>query len=199
MPPMSTIAASPPRLYTPDDLLRMPEGDRYELVDGRLVELNMSSKSQFVGTRLARFLGNYCEPAGLAYVIVENGYTCFPGKPNKMRKPDVSCIRSDRIAFEEIGEGYISIPPDLAVEVVSPNDRVVDLEEKLDDYHDAGIPLVWIIYPSTRKVRIIRPDRPTVDLGPDDELTGEDILPGFRCRIADLFVGLPAPQIGPPG
>jgi Uma2 family endonuclease len=188
---MSTIAASPPRLYTPDDLLKMPDGDRYELVDGRLVELNMSSKSQLVGTRLARFLGNHCEPAGLAYVFTENGYTCFPDKPNKMRKPDVSCIRADRIAFEEIGEGYISIPPDLVVEVVSPNDLYYDLEEKLDDYRDAAIPLVWVVYPPSRRVRILRLEGPSTEIGPDDELTGEDVLPGFRCRVADLFVGLP--------
>jgi Uma2 family endonuclease len=195
---MSTIAASPPRLYTPDDLLEMPDGDRYELVDGRLVELNMSAKSSLVAGNVTHLLMSHCKPIGLAIVFPEQGYICFPGKPNRMRKPDVSCVRPDRLTPEQLDEGYLSIPPDLAVEVVSPNDRAVDLEEKLDDYRDAGIPLVWIIYPP-RKVRILRPGRPPVDLGPDDELTGEDILPGFRCRVADLFDGLPAPQAGPPG
>ena len=117
----------------------------------------MSSLSQYIGTRLARFLGNHCDPIGLAHVFAECGYTCFPGKPNKMRRPDVSCVRTDRLPFDEIGDGFIPIRPDLAVEVISPNDRVYDLEEKLDDYRDAGIPLIWLFYPPTRRVRVFRP------------------------------------------
>jgi Uma2 family endonuclease len=196
---MSTIAASPPRLYTPDDLLTMPDGDRYELVDGRLVEVNMSAKSSLVAGNVTQLLMNHCKPIGLAFVFPEQGYTWFPGKPNRMRKPDVSCIRSDRMTPEQLDEGYLSIPPDLAVEVVSPNDLYDDLEEKLDDYRDAQVPLIWIVTPRNRRVRILRLGQPPVDLGPDDELTGEDILPGFRCHVADLFAGLPAPQTGPPG
>jgi len=193
---MSTIGVSE-RIYTLEELLAMPDGDRYELVDGHLMEKNMGSMSQFVGTRLARLLGNHCEPIGLAYVFTECGYTCFPSKPKKMRRPDVSCCRSDRLPFEEIGDGFIVIRPDLAIEVVSPNDRVLDLEEKLDDYRDASIPLVWIIYPPTRKVRVIRLDGTFSDLGPDDELTGEEVLPGFHCRVADLFAALPNAKSSP--
>ncbi len=174
---------------TPDDVLRLADGIRSELVDGRLVELEMSFKSQHVATRLARFLGNYCENNGLAYVISEGGYTCFPGHPNKMRRPEVSCVRADRLAFEEIGDGFLKIRPDLAVEVISPNDLVYDLEEKLDDYRAAGIPLVWLVYPPSRRVRVIRPEGPPSELGPDDVLTGEEVLPGFRCPVSDLFAG----------
>jgi Uma2 family endonuclease len=189
---MSTIAA-PARQYTPDDLLKMPDGDRYELVDGQLVERHMSVLSQFVGTRLARLLGNHCEPAGLAFVFSECGYVCFPGKPNKMRRPDVSCIRSDRMGPEQLDEGFATIRPDLAVEVVSPNDLVYEFREKLDDYRAAAIPLVWVVYPPSRSVEVLRADGSETKIGPDGELTGEDILPGFRCRVADLFAGLPEP------
>jgi Uma2 family endonuclease len=174
---------------TPDDVLELPDRDRYELVDGRLVELEMSFKSQHVATRLARFLGNYCEDKG--------GYTCFPGRPNKMRRPDVSCVRADRLSFHQIGDGFMTIRPDLAVEVISPNDYVYDLEEKLDDYRAAGIPLVWLIYPPSRRVRVIRPEGPPGEFGPDGILTGEEILRGFRCPVADLFAGPALAKAGP--
>jgi Uma2 family endonuclease len=193
---MSTVTAPPVEL-TPDHVLDLPDSERYELVDGRLVELETSSRSQYVGTRLARFLGNHCEPIGLAHVFAECGYTCFPGKPNQMLRPDVSCVRIDRLPFDQIGDGFLTIRPDLAVEVISPNDRVFDLEEKLDDYRDAGIPLIWLIYPPSRRVRILRPEGPPTELGPGDELTSEDVLPGFRCRVADLFAGPPGPAIDP--
>ena len=109
-----------------------------------------------------------------------------------MRRPDVSCIRVDRLPpYEQIDAGFLSIRPDLAVEVISPNDLVYDLEEKLGDYRTASIPLIWLLYPPTRRARVLRPEGPPTELGPDDELTGEDVLPGFRCRVADLFAGPP--------
>jgi Uma2 family endonuclease len=108
-----------------------------------------------------------------------------------MRRPDVSCIRSDRFTGEDLEDGFVSIVPDLVVEVISPGDRVYDLEEKLADYRSAGIPLVWVVYPPGRKVQVIYRGITRAQLGPGDELTGEDVLPGFRCRVADLFAGLP--------
>lgn len=191
---MSTVTA-PSHELTPAGVLDMPERDRFELVDGRLVELAMSSMSQYFTTRLARFLGNHCDPLGQAHVIVECGIVCFPGKPNQMRRPDICCVRTDRLAFDQIGEGFLTVRPDVVVEVISPNDRVDELEEKLDDYRDAGIPLVWLIYPPQRRVRIIRPVGPPTDLGPADQLTGEEILPGFHCQVAELFAAPPGSAI----
>ncbi len=81
----------------------------------------------------------------------------------------------------------MKIRPDLAIEVISPTDKVMDLEEKLDDYRDAGIPLVWLVIPNLNRVRVIRLEGPPSDFGLDDEITGESILPSFRCRVADLF------------
>jgi Uma2 family endonuclease len=187
---MSTISA-PERLYTPDDLLAMPDGDRYELVDGRLVESTMSFVSNFVSSNVTGLLKLHCDSPRLAYVVQEQGYTCFPARQSRLRKPDVSCVLAGRMTPGLFEEGFLPIRPDLAVEVVSPNDLAYDLEEKLQDYRDAAIPLVWVVYPPTRRVRILRLDGSTSELGLDDELTGEDILPGFHCRVTDLFAGLP--------
>ena len=87
----STITAQTPnptlaRVYTPFDVLEMVDGVHYELVDGQLVELNMSFLSQRLGFRVGHLLENHCERDGLAYVVTEAGYTCFPNQPNRMRR-----------------------------------------------------------------------------------------------------------------
>ena len=84
-------------------------------------------------------------------------------------------------------EGWVKIPPDLAVEVVSPNDSAEDLEEKLDDYRKAGVPLIWVIYPEARMVKVLRRDGPPRELREDDELSGEDVIPGFRCPLREIL------------
>ena len=77
--------------------------------------------------------------------------------------------------------------PDLVAEVVSPRDLAEDLEQKLAEYREAGIPLIWVIYPSTRTAHILRTGRQRSELGPAGVLDGEDILPGFSLPLADLF------------
>jgi Uma2 family endonuclease len=187
---MSTLAA-PTRELTPDDVLDMTDGVRYELVDGRLVESNTTMTSSRVAGRIAQLLSNHCESPLVAHVLPERGFVCFPNKPNKMRRPDVSVVLADRTTPAMFEEGFTSIRPDIAVEVVSSNDLVYELRDKLADYRAAAIPLVWVVYPPSHSVEVLRSDSSGADLGPDDELTGEDILPGFRCRVADLFAGLP--------
>ena len=192
---MAVITATQVEL-TLDDVNRLADLIRYELVDGRLVRLEMGLRSRYVATKLVRLLDYHCDPDGLAHLFSDTGIKCFPGQPNKMRRPDVLCIRAERLRFEEIPDGFLAIRPDLVVEVISPNDLVIELEAKLDDYRLAGIPLVWLVFPASRRVRVIRLDGPPTDLGSDDELTGEKILPGFRCRVAELFEG-PKPSTEP--
>jgi len=90
--------------------------------------------------------------------------------------------------------GWGKIPPDLAVEVVSPNDSAGELEEKLDDYQKAGVPLVWVVNLKSRTVMIYRADGSVSRLRESDELAGENVIPGFRCPVRDIFPprGLPA-------
>jgi Uma2 family endonuclease len=196
MTPMSTVTA-PVRELTPADVLAMSGDVLYELVDGRLVAVNVSAESSFISGKIIQLLSNQCGSPPIAHAFPQHGYTCFPAKRDRMRRPDVSLILAARMTPDLFEEGFTSIRPDLAIEVISPKDRVYDLEEKLDDYRDAGIPLIWLIYPPARRVRVLRLEGPPSELGPGDELTGENILPGFRCRVADLFVGLLAPTVSP--
>ena len=107
--------------------------------------------------------------------------------PDLLRRPDVSFVRSGRLPGDIAPKGWVRIPPDLAVEVVSPNDLVEVLEEKLDDYRKVEVSLIWVIYPELRKVKVLRGDGSVSELREDDELSGEGVIPGFRCPIREIL------------
>jgi Uma2 family endonuclease len=186
---------------TPEELPAMPDGGHYELIDGELRERNASFSSSVVATEMVGLLGAHCRPRNLGWLAgSELGFRCFPWKPRRVRRADVSFIRAERVTPEIWDAGYCPIPPDLAVEVVSPNDLASkDVEEKVDDYVRAGVKLVWVVYPVTRTVYVIRGDGTGYRLRSEDELTGEDVIPGFRCRVADLFPAPPVAEAVAPG
>jgi Uma2 family endonuclease len=182
---MSIVAE---KTYTPEDLLAMPDRKKYELVNGRLVERHVSVLSSWVSGRLFRFIDIFVEDHQLGWAWpAGQGYACFPDSTRKIRMPDVSFLNKSRMPEGLTSDGYISISPDLAVEVVSPNDLAYEVESKVVEYLDAGVLLVWVIDPEARTIRIHRHDGSTSWLREDGELTGEDVLPGFRCRVAAIF------------
>lgn len=173
--------------YTPDDLLKLPDGKHFELVNGQLVERDMSLESCEVAANVIRILGNYVTLRNLGGIYAsEVGYQCYPDAPTKIRKPDASFIRRDRVS-PEIMHGHVRIPPDLAVEVVSPGDLYFEVIEKVREYLRAGVKLVWVIDPHSRVVEIYRADGTGGPLDERGELSGEAVIPGFACRVAELF------------
>jgi Uma2 family endonuclease len=177
--------------YTPEDLLRLPDdGKSYELINGELVERKIGWDSSYIGGRLGRFLGVHCEGATfLGWVApADAGYQCFPDDPDKVRFADVSFIRAGRFPGGQRPRGHCRIAPDLAVEVISPNESLYDVEEKVADYLAAGVRLVWVIVPPRRIVHVYRADGTGGLVRETGELDGEDVVPGFRCKVADLFV-----------
>ena len=89
--------------------------------------------------------------------------------------------------MEELARGHVTVAPDLAVEVVSPNDTVYELNKKVQEYLRAGVRLVWVIDPENRTLVVYRANRTLAEFKPEDELTGEDVIPGFRCLVRDFF------------
>lgn len=182
---MSTLQT---RTYTPADLLAMPDSSGVELVQGNLVEKPVSVLSALVETKTLVKLGVYCEAHKSGVVLSStNGIQCFPDEPRKVRKPDISFVKRERFSNEHLSEGFLSIHPDLAIEVVSSHDEVAELHEKIEEYLAAGVPLVWVIDPETEIVIIHRKDGTLTKLHRNDELNGEDIIPGFSCKVAELF------------
>ena len=185
-----TLAAS--KKFTPEELDRLPDGVNYELVDGNLVERHMGSESSSVAAAIVYLLLTFVRPRRLGHVFTTDcGYQCFPDDPDKLRRPDVSFVASGRLPGDRPPPGYIRIAADLAVEVLSPGDLATEIEEKVGEYLAAGVKLIWIVSPNTRTVRIHRPAGSKLgsagQLSEADTITGEDVLPGFECKVEELF------------
>ena len=173
--------------YSPDDLLWITDGHRYELIDGMLVERDMGTMSSWVGSELYALLRDYCRTHRFGWAFhADAGFECFGGR-RTVRYPDVAVVRFGRLMGEQLPDGHIDIAPDFVAEVVSPNDVVEDLEVKILDYRRAGVRLIWVIFPALRTARVHRGDRTVTDVVADEVLTGESVLPGFQVRLADLF------------
>lgn len=176
--------------YSPEDLLAMGDAAKgFELVNGRLVEKNMGGFASWVAVQISRLLLVEGEDRGLGWVLDSEGsYQCFPDDRRKVRKPDVSFIRRGRLPDEQIPDGHVTIAPDLAVEVVSPNDTLYEVDAKVREYLAVGVPLVWVVNPRARTIHVYRADG-TVDLLLENAvLTASELLPSLRYRVADLFV-----------
>jgi len=186
---------------TVEEFNALPDGVGYELIEGDLKDRNVSALSSWVGGRLLKLLSNHVDDNSLGWVFgADAGYQCFPDSPRTVRKPDVSFVRGDRLAVEEIGDGWLHLVPDLVVEVISPNDLMYEVEEKIEQYRAAGVPLIWVVVPPIRSVRVIRGDGSSVTIREGDEFLGENVVPGFRCQVADLFPPRPAaPAPATPG
>ena len=186
---MNTIAEHP--ALTAEELLALPNGKHFELVHGELLEKDMGWESEWIGTNLIAILWAYCRQHGGWVNGSSAGYRCFgesiPDDPDRVRKPDVSYLAPGRLSAGRLPTGHCELVPDLAVEVVSPNDLYSEVEDKVDEYLRAGVRLVWVIDPRTDSVRVHRLDGTVRDLGHGDELDGEDVAPGFRCPVRELF------------
>lgn len=184
--------AAPPATFEPEDLLMMPDAKSYELVGGRLVERKSCYESSRIGARVGFLLGRATGGKGVGDVLgADASYQCFPDDPDKVRKPDVSFVRAGRVPEEQVRKGHIRVPPDLAVEVTSPNDLIDEVSDKVVEYLNAGVRLVWVIHPPTRRVCVHRPPGaaggPISPLLDTDVITGEDVVPGFVCPVAEFF------------
>lgn len=176
-------------LLEPEDLLKMPDGDNYELIDGVPVEKHMGAKSDKIALRLGGRMEHFCfQSIGGSVFGSQTGFRCFPNKPRQLRKPDISYVAAGRLPDEEAPDGDIDIAPDLVVEVVSTNDYFEEIEAKVADYRSAKIKLIWVISPKAKTVLIRRLNGTCAELDVNGELSGEDVLPGFTCKVAELFV-----------
>jgi Uma2 family endonuclease len=174
---------------TAEELGCLPDtGMRYELVRGVLVE--MTPAGGWHGERAIQIAGplwSFVYPRNLGQVyIAETGFV-LATNPDVVRASDVAFVRSERLPPHDERKGYLPFAPDLAVEVVSPNDRQSDVMDKVLEYLDGGTQLVWVVEPHRRVVTVWTPDRTAHILTDGDELDGGDVLPGFRLSVADIF------------
>jgi Uma2 family endonuclease len=174
---------------TAEDLLRLPDtGKRYELVGGTVLETPPAGgeRGYVAGSvlyRLRAFLEE--QRLGGALFAAETGFRILRD-PDTVRAADVAYVAQARLAEARV-PGYPELGPDLVVEVVSPSDTASDIQDKVDDWLRAGVQLVWVLYPASQSAMVYRADGAACLLHADDDLDGEPVLPGFACRLADLF------------
>lgn len=175
---------SAPALLTAEELLRLNlPNKRTELVRGRLV---VREPAGYVHGDVAMLIGGavlqHVEANSLGRVFAaETGFTLARG-PDTVRAPDVAFIRSARLPSPP-PEGFAELAPDLAVEVLSPDDRPGEVLEKVGDWLNAGTLLVWVVDPRRRIARVYRADGSETQVDDAGSLEGEELLPGFRLSL----------------
>jgi len=180
---MATTTRQP---ATEADLLRTPrDGQKYELVDGQIRVSPAGSRHGRVCMQLGARIHAFVEERQLGYAFESSTGFRLPG--GNVRVPDVSFVARGRFPGEQLPEGFPDLPPDLAIEVLSPDDHSRDVLDKVGEYLEAGVRLVWVIDPKRRTAVVHRSLTDVRKLGPEDWLEGEDVMPGFRCQLADVL------------
>jgi Uma2 family endonuclease len=174
---------------TADQLLRMPDdGHRYELVAGELRKMTPAGwRHGAVGGNLHSLLGRHVLQHGLGQLFFAETGFLLARDPDTVRAPDIGFIRKDRLAGEPPEEAFWPGAPDLAVEVVSPSDTTGEVDEKVGSWLEAGAKMVWVVSPKWRSVTVYRSATDIRTLTENDDLDGDDVVPGFRCRVGEIF------------
>lgn len=173
--------------WTYDDLDDLPEG-RVEVLNGVLRELPVSGSQHsslafIIGSAILQFV----RPRGLGTVTGADGAIIFSRDPLVVLIPDVAFI--SKATLPEATPRIPEVVPDLVVEVVSPNDRMHEVDAKIAMYQEYGVPLVWVVLPNRSVVRVYNLAERGVsrDVGIGDALDGGEALPGFRLPVAEIF------------
>ena len=178
-----------PRLMTIEEVEAMgPEAERYELIRGVLREVEgMSEKHGAIGGRVHIYLGGFVLQHDLGELFISDSRFTFRGNPPSWTAPDIAFVSSARLPRYEFADGYSRRIPNLVVEVKSPSNTEAEILEKIAVYLAGGVTLVWLVRPAQRTVTVFRQNRPELILHDDDVLDGEDVLPGFRLPLSDIF------------
>jgi Uma2 family endonuclease len=192
--------ASPSLLVAEHEtVLAVQDEPLYEIVNGQRVELPpMSAYATWIASRLHGRLWPYVEDKGLGMSVTERLFV-LDAEHNLRRRPDVAFVATARWpldrALPETGDW--DVVPDLAVEVISPNDVFKDVLAKVREYFHYEVQVVWVIAPEERQVYVYDAPTHVRILTGQDELTGGEVVPGFRMPLVHLFQHAATPTIAP--
>jgi Uma2 family endonuclease len=180
-----TADAKPMTAY---ELMCLPRGrERHELVRGVLRTMPLAFMDEAgVTSAVNGALGAFVRDRQLGIFVVGVGFLLAIA-PDTVRAPDVAFIRRDRLPEGRLPRGYFQGAPDLAVEVISPNDLYTEVDEKVAEWLEHGTRLVFVVNPRRKVVAVHRPGQPVTFLGIEDTLTADDVVPGWSLAVRDLF------------
>jgi Uma2 family endonuclease len=183
-------------LPEPTQVILMESESLYEVIDGQQREIPPTSTlAGLVASVLAQYLGPFAVQHQLGIVAVEVLFRWAASRPQ--RRPAIAFVAYDRWPNPTLrGEESAAwqVVPNLAVEVISPTDLAEELLDKIDEYFNAGVELVWVVFPRHRRIYVFDSPTQVRILTDADELNGGEIVPGFRLSIATLFAPLDRPQ-----
>jgi len=174
-------------ITTAEQLFEAPDLGRCELVRGELVMMSPAGYEHgVIAGEMYGHLFNFVKQNRLGVVTAAETGFVIGRDPDTVRAPDVGFIRANRVPRVRT-QGYFQGPPDLAVEVVSPTDRAGEVLAKVQDWLAAGCRTVWVVDPTSQTVSVYRGSHEASLLTVADELTDDDILPGFCLPVAEMF------------
>lgn len=177
------------QLLTAEDLEKLPaDGMRHELVKGELRTMPPSGGEHgYTVVNLTVPLGQHARRQGLGAVCgAETGFV-IAHDPDTVRAPDIAFVRKAAIPASGLPKGFWQGAPDLAVEVVSPGDTLVEVEEKVHEWLQAGTSRVWVVNPRQQTVHVYRSPTDVMILTVNDVLDGEGVVPGFTIPVREIF------------
>ncbi len=164
------------------------DGYRCELIHGEVVKMSPTGgKHGVIAHRIGRLLGNWVERQGIGLVFAaETGFK-LATNPDTVRAADVALVLNERIPATGIPDSFWEGAPDLAVEVLSPNDSTSDVLDKVRDYLAAGAEQVWVVDPRNSTVSVYRSLQDVQTLTERETLAGVGAVAGFRCEVGEFF------------
>ena len=172
---------------TADEYLAMGDIGPSELIRGELV---LRSPAGFhhgcIASNIVWVLGDFAKSMKVGKVSTAGAGFLIARNPDTVRAPDVAFVRTERIppgGQKKFFEG----PPDLAVEVLSPDDRSSEVNAKIHDWLQAGCVQVWVVDPQTKSVMVYRSTREASIFTQEETLAAPDLLPGFSLPVAEIF------------
>jgi Uma2 family endonuclease len=184
---IKAMSATSTKPVTADQLLKMGDIGRCELIYGELVMMSPAGMEHgFIASRICRYLAEFVEANGLGMVFAaETGFK-VETHPDLVRAPDVSFVRNDRLPAK-LRKGFFSGAPDLAVEVVSPDDSKREVANKVNMWLAHGTVSVWVADPDSMTLAVHRTGEKPVRLAVGARLRNEPALPGFALSLAKIF------------
>ena len=186
--PRSTAISPTPRTrrITGEELLAMGDIGPCELIEGRIVSMTPTgSEHGVIESNLSRHLGNFVVDRKLGKVMNGEVGIFTRRRPDSVRGADIAFVSRERLA-DRPAKGFLTVAPELVVEIVSPSDRWQDVRQKIEEYFAIGVQRVWIVEPDNRDVLVYSASTEMRKLGEGDLLTGEGVLEGFSLPVARI-------------
>lgn len=187
---MSAVLNVKEKVWTAEEFFNSPLSQNHELIEGELVKtMSTGFIHGVIAQRIGRFIGNFADEHNLGEVAAAE--TGFILGEQTYRGADGAFISNESLAKHGYPQGFFPTAPDIAIEVVSPNNTSEEMMQKVNLYLQNGSRLVWVIYPQTKVITVYRQNNLVSLLRENDMLEGEDVLPGFQLPVEQLFANLP--------